>query len=198
MAIHTYSLSPSYNAGGQFCANMLHYQFDDSSYGDTASAALALINAFDTANTAHLKALLCTSVAILSYRSRCLTQPGGFEAIKLLSGVTGTRTGILSVAGISPVAVLFPTANAKPRGRCFLPGCSNTDLTDGEFSSTYRAAFTTHAVMFVNTIVLAGGATPTATPVVYSRKTTPGSSFSVEYARLSDMLGTQRRRMRPA
>jgi len=198
MAIHTYSLIPSYNAGGQFCQNVLHYQFDDSSYPDTASAALALCNAFDTANTTHLRNLIPTSTAILSYKSRSLTAPGGFEAVKLLSGVSGIRTGILQSTAPSPVAVLFPTANAKPRGRVFLPGVTDTDCTDGEYLSTFRTNFTTHAVMFVNTIVLAGGATPTATPVIYSRLTSPGSSYAVEYVRLADMVGTQRRRQRPA
>jgi len=198
MAINTYSLIPSYNAGGQFCQNVLHYQFDDSSYGDTASAALALCNAFDTANTTHLKSMLPTSTSILSYRSRCLTAPGGFEGIKLFAAVAGLRTGLLMATAPSPVIVLFPTANAKPRGRVFLPGVSDSDLTDGEYASTFRTTVTTHAVMFVNTLTLAGGATPVATPVIYSRATSPGSSYTVEYARLSDMCGTQRRRQRPA
>lgn len=124
--------------------------------------------------------------------------PGGFEAIKLLSGVSGLRTGNLGATAPSPVAVLFPTGNAKPRGRVFLPGVTDLDLIDGEYTSTFRSNFATHAVMFVNTVVLAGGGTPTATPVVYSRKTSPGSSYTVEYVRLSDMVGTQRRRQRPA
>jgi hypothetical protein len=34
--------------------------------------------------------------------------------------------------------------------------------------------------------------------VIFSRKTTPGSSYTIEYVRLSDILGTQRRRQRPA
>jgi len=198
MSIHTYSLIPSYNAGGQFCQNVLHYQFDDSSYGDTASAALALINAFDSARTAGLQAILPTSTAILSYKSRCLTAVGGFEAVKVLSGINGTRTGILAVAGVSPVCVLIPTANAKPRGRVFLPGVTDSDLVDGEFATAFRNTVTSNAAVFTGTLTLAGGATPVATPVVYSRLTSPGSSYAVEYMRLSDLPGTQRRRQRPA
>jgi len=198
MAIHTYSLIPSYNAGGQFCQNVLHYQFDDSSYGDTASAALALINAFDAARTAGLQAIIPTSTAILSYKSRCLTAVGGFEAVKVLSGINGSRTGVLAVAGVSPVCVLIPTANAKPRGRVFLPGVTDSDLTDGEFATGFRNTVNTNADVFTGTLNLAGGATPVATPVIYPRLNSPGSSYAVEYMRLSDLPGTQRRRQRPA
>lgn len=198
MAIHTYNLIPSYNAGGQFCQNVLHYQFDDSGFTDTAAAALSLANAFDAANTTRLKNLLPTATQILSYRSRCLTQPGGFEAIKIIGTGFGLRAGNLQVAGVSPVAVLFPTANASPRGRVFLPGVTDNDLIEGEYTSAFRTNFTTQAVMFTATLTLTGGGGPVATPVIYSRKTSPGSAYTVEYVRLSDIAGTQRRRQRPA
>lgn len=199
MAQNTYSLIISYTAFPQFAQNVLHYQFDDSSYGDTATAALALCNAYDTANTTALRSILSVHTTILSYKSRCLTSPGGFEGIKLLAGPpVGTRAGNLSVSAVSPVAVLFPTANAKPRGRVFLPGVSDTDLVDGDFAAPYRTAFDAARHIFSDVLTLAGGATPAATPVIYSRKTSPGSSFAVEYCRLSEMAGTQRRRQRPA
>lgn len=199
MANNTYSLIISTAPGLQFAQNVLHYQFDDSSYTDTATAALALCNAFDAANTTPLRSILSVHTSILSYKSRCLTSPGGFEAVKLLAGPpVGTRTGNLSTTAVSPVAVLFPTANAKPRGRVFLPGISDSDLVDGDFSAGYRTAFDAARHIFSDVIVLAGGATPSATPVIYSRKTSPGSSYTVEYPRLSEMAGTQRRRQRPA
>lgn len=132
MALHTYSLIPSYIAAGQFCQNILHYQFDDSGFTDTASAALALCNAFDTANTTHLRNLTPTTTHILSYRSRALTAPGGFEAVKLLGAIFGLRAGNVGASAVSPVAVLFPMGNASPRGRVFLPTVSDNDLVDGE------------------------------------------------------------------
>jgi len=198
MAQHTYSLIPSYHVGGQFAQNILHYQFDDSGFTDTASAALALCNAFDTGNTAHLRALTLTTTQILSYKARALTAPGGFEAVKILGAIFGTRAGNIGASAVSPVIVLFPMGNAAPRGRVFLPGVSDTDLVDGEYTSNFRTNVTNHRIMFTQTLTLTGGGSPVATPVIYSRKTTPGSSYTVEYARLSDMPGTQRRRMRPA
>jgi|SRR6185369_7331732 hypothetical protein len=198
MAQHTYSLIPSYHVAGQFAQNILHYQFDDSGFTDTASAALALCNAFDTGNTTHLRNLTPTTTGILSYKARALTAPGGFEAVKILGAVFGLRSGNVGASAVSPVAVLFPMGNASPRGRVFLPGVTDTDLVNGEYTGAFRTNFTTHAVMFTNTLTLTGGGSPVATPVIYSRKTSPGSSYTVEYARLSDIVGTQRRRMRPA
>lgn len=199
MPNNTYSLIVSYAVSQEFAQNILHYQFDDASYTDTASAALALCNAFDAANTTPLKALLSSHVSILSYKSRCLTSPGGFEGLKILAGPpTGTRAGTMQCSAVGPCIILFPSGNAKPRGRVFLPGISDTDCIDGEIQTGYLTAFGTNGHIFKDVLTLAGGATPAATPVIYSRKTTPGSSYAVEYPRLSGMVATQRRRQRPA
>lgn len=197
MANHIYTLIPSYINAGQFSQNILHYQFDDVGFADTASAALALCNAFDAANTTHLKNLLPTTTKIVSYKSRGIGMLGGFEAIKLLGATFGLRAGNVGASAVSPVAVLFPLGNASPRGRCFLPGVSDTDVVDGEYTSAFRTNFTTHAVLFTNTLTLTGGGSPVATPVISSRKTDPPTAYPIEYVRLSDMVGTQRRRQRP-
>jgi hypothetical protein len=198
MATNIYSLVATYTEGGQFAQNVLHYEFDDSSYSDTATAALALCNAFDTTNTTHLRNLIPTTVQIASYKGRSLTTGGGFEAIKLLGAVFGLRTGNLSASGPSPVAVLFPLGNAKPRGRCFLPGVTDTDLVNGEYTTSFRNNFTTHAAMFTNALALSGGGSPTATPVIYHRKPAPAVGYIIEYVRLSDTVGQLFRRQRPA
>ena len=198
MATRLYRLAASFLNGGQFSQNILHYTFDDSGFSDTASAGLALCNAFDTANTTHYKNLTPTTTQILSYKGRMISAGGGFESVKLLGATFGLRTGNLGASAVSPVAVLFPTGNAAPRGRVFLPGVTDTDLVNGEYTTAFRTNFTTHSVMFVNTLTLTGGGGPVATPVIASRKTTPPTPYTVEYARLSDMAGTQRRRQRPA
>jgi len=198
MATNIYSLVATYVEGGQFAQNVLHYEFDDSSYSDTATAALALCNAFDTTNTTHLRNLVPTTTQIASYKGRSLTTGGGFEAIKLLGAIFGLRTGSLSASGVCPVAVLFPLGNAKPRGRCFLPGVTDTDLVNGEYTTSFRNNFTTHAAMFTNTLALSGGGSPTATPVIYHRKPAPAVGYIIEYVRLSDTVGQLFRRQRPA
>ena len=199
MATHTYQLTVSYRCAGQFAQNILHYAFDDAGFADTQAAALALATAFDAANTTPLRGMLCVDVSILSYKARSLSGVGGFEAILLLAGPpTGTRAGNVAVSAVSPVIVLFPVGNAPQRGRVFLPGVSESDLFDGDFSTGYRTAVAARRHIYVDTLNLVGGGAPVATPVVYSRKPLPATSRTVEYARLSDMAGTLRRRQRPA
>lgn len=198
MATNIYSVVASYTCGGQFAQNVLHYQFDDSGFTDTAAAALALINAFNTANTTHLRNLIPTSTTLNSYKARSLTTGGGFESVLLIAATAGLRAGNLSSSAPSPVAVFFPVGNAKPRGRCFLPGVTDIDLVDGEYTGAFRSNFTTHAVMFVNTLTLTGGGSPVATPVIYHRKPAPATGYIIEYARLSDTVGQLFRRQRPA
>lgn len=199
MATHTYRLTISYTVAAQFAQNILHYQFDDAGYADTSTAALALCNAFDAANTAGLKALLCTHVAINSYKARALNVSGGFEAVKLLAGPpNGTRGGVLSNPAVGPCVILFPTSNAKQRGRVFLPGLSDSDLIDGDITAGYRTAFNTNAHIFKDNLTLVGGGGPTANAVVYSRLPIPATSRLIEYVRLSNMAAIQKRRQRPA
>lgn len=199
MATNTYSLVISYRNAGQFSQNVLHYSFDDASYPDTQTAAAALCQQFDADNTTKLRNLLCLDVFILSYKARKLGGSGGFEAVRLLSpSLSGNRTGNVAASGVGPCIILYPTGNAKYRGRVFLPGISDSDCTNGGYTSGYKTAFSTNGSMFTATMVLPGGGTPTATPVIYSRKPLPSTSRTVEACRLSVMVATQRRRQRPA
>lgn len=199
MSTHTYSMVISYNVGGQFAQNIVHYQFDDGGYSNTADAAFDLCNAFDVAHRAHLKSILSVHTTILSYKGRALNVSGGFEGILTLPAAqVGTRAGNLMVSAVGPVAVLYPNGNAKQRGRVFLPGISDADADYGTLKPAYVTAFNTVQSVFNGTLTLAGGGSPVASPVVYSRLPLPATSRIVEYARLSAMIGTQRRRQRPA
>ena len=199
MATHTYSLVISYNCGGQFAQNILHYQFDDAGFTNTSDAAFALANAFDTNERTALRNILSQHVQLLSYKARALNVSGGFEGILLVAGtVVGVRAGNLSTSAPSACVILFPNANAKQRGRCFLPGVSDNDAVNGAFTANYKTTFDTNKHLFTDTLTLSGGGAPVATPVVYSRLPGPPVSRVVEYARLSPMVATQRRRQRPA
>lgn len=198
MATHVYSLVMSYVNGGQFSQNVLHYQFDDAGFTNTSDAASSLCNAFNAANTTPLKTILPTTTQITSYKGRNITAGGGFEGILLIGATFGLRAGNLSTSGVSPVLVVFPSANAKPRGRIFLPGVTDTDLVNGEFTTSFKNAVNAQKHFVSDTLTLTGGGGPVATPVVVSRKTVPVTPYVVEYVRLSPMPGTQRRRQRPA
>jgi len=198
MATNIYSVAISYNCAGQFAQNILHYQFDDSGYGSTAGAADALLTAWDTANRTKLKNLLPTATTLVSMRARSVTQPGGFESFfGFPAGQTGARTGAVAASGIGPCIVLVPIGNAKVRGRVFLPGITDSDAVDGEYSTGYLTAYSTNENLFRNSLVLGGGGTPTALPVIFTRKPVKVGT-QIAHTGLTPYPATQRRRQRPA
>lgn len=171
MAVNIYSLALNYTNSAQFCQNILHYQFDDAGFNSTFSAADALITAWNAVNTALIKLLLPTATQLKSFKARCVTTPGGFEAIQFLSpGVSGTRTGANAVSGIGPGVLLLPIGQSKVRGRVFLPGFTDNDVIDGEIQAGWSTAFATNAHLFKDALTLVGGGGPTAQPVIYTRK----------------------------
>jgi hypothetical protein len=198
MAVHIYQLGINYNVGGQFASNILHYTFDDSSYGDTATAAARLCLSFQAANQTPLKTMLSQHVTILSYKARAVNVVGGFEGgVINAAGVVGLRTGNLMASGAGPVIIWYPTANAKPRGRTFLPGVSDTDCIDGVLTAAYKAVLATQIAFLLTPIVLTGGATPTAS-LALLRRGPPLTFLAIGEAQTSDMVGMTRRRQVPA
>jgi hypothetical protein len=197
MAQNIYQLAISYNAGGQFAANVLHWQFDDAGFATTAAAALSLATAFDTANRTLLRNILNNHVTLLAYRARSVTTPGGFSAVLPFPGGTvGTRASTMLAAGVGPVYILYPIANGVQRGRFFVPGISIGDAIDGTIQTAFATVLATSGAMFKTPITLVGGGGPVATPVIYTRKPVkighPVADFQV-----SNMLGQVRRRQVP-
>lgn len=189
-------MSINYNAGGQFCSNILHFTFDDSGFTTTQAAAAGLIAGWDTANRTKLRNMISSHVTILSYRARAIDQVAGFEASLVLSSAnTGNRTGNLSVAAVGPCIILFTTGNAPTRGRVFLPSCSDTDVVDGIMTTSYQSVLATNCTAFVSTFSATGGGTPTVQPVVHSRIL--GGNFNIFAARPSAMIAQVRRRQLP-
>lgn len=198
MATNTYRLTITYNSAGQFAQNVLHYEFDDALYADTVAAATALNNAWSTHCLAALKDALPTAVRILSLKSRRITAAGGFEAVRLYTiADTGARTGDVSASGLAPMIRFIPNTVPPKSGRMFLPGVSDSDVTDGHISNDLFTDLTNLASVLDDTLTLAGGGTPVATPVV--RQTSPvHDSLPITIAVPMAHLCTQRRRQRPA
>lgn len=198
MSVETYRLTISYNAAGQFAQNVLHYQFDDGLFANTTLSAKALIDAFSTHCTGQLKAVLSVHTTILSYKARRISAAGGFEAVRLgVAGDIGTRAGDLSASGLAPL-IRFITNEIPPvSGRIYLPGVSDSDVTDGFLAVGYFTLMGGLADVLDDTFALAGGGAPTATPVV--RLNTPvRTSIPIHLAVPSPYVATQRRRQRPA
>ncbi len=198
MASHVYSLNLNWNSSGQFCSNILHYVFDDSGYATTAQAAAALISRWDAVSKTALLNMLPTSVILLSAKARKATGSGGFEAVTLYaSSVHGTRSGNVSASGISPVLIFYATDRRRGKGKMFLAGLSDTDASGGVYTAAYRSAIEANKGTAFADLVLVGGGTPTAEQVVKEKTGSPGW-WAVSSVFLSDMVGQQRRRQRPA
>jgi hypothetical protein len=198
MATHVYELTLSYNNSGQFSQNILHYQFDDAGFASTYLAANALISAWNTGQRINLQTVLPAGTKILSIKSRRVTGGGGFEAIELgISTWVGARTGNASVSAVSPVIIHYPaTTNNRNRGKTYWPGVADADLIDGKYSTAYQTAVATACGLVFDDLVLTGGGAPTAAFGIYNQKTGIFTVASIH--RLSPVVGTLRRRQRPA
>lgn len=197
MATSTYRLTISYNTGGQFAQNVLHYNFDDSLYATTIQAAAALNTAFNTHCSGQLKNALSLHTQILSYKSRKATGGGGFEAVLLgVAGDVGNRTGDLSASGLAPMIRFITNAVPTITGRMFLPGVSDDDCTDGKLENAMFTNLGALAAVLDDPITLAGGGAPVATPVILSRSPVLVANTVVEAVPVLN-LSSQRRRQRP-
>jgi len=196
MATQVYSLVQSYDVGGQFCSNVLHYQFDDSGYNSTYAAAAALLAAWQTTCSSSWIAVLSSDVTFLSLKAKRVSAAGGFEALSLYAGGTvGGRSGTVAVAGVGPVIIAYETANGVRRGKVFLPGVNEGDCFDGQLTAAYRTALIGLVPTMFSNITLAGGGAPLAKYCIYHAKTHQG--FLISNVGPSLLLGTQRRRQIP-
>lgn len=200
MADHVYQVVVNWNIGGQFASNILHWSFNDGGFTSTAEAAKALMDAFATHSQTQILNTVPTSTTLLSYRSRCVNQTGGFESTKQPgAGVTGARTGNLMAAGQGACIIGYPVGNSKRRGRLFLPGVTDSDCINGILTTAYKNALTTNVPFWYSTLVLTGGGGVTATAGLWSRLPKPLGTFETYQAfQVSDMVAEMRRRQVPA
>lgn len=197
MADQVYQFVVSYTCGGQFCQTVHHFRFEDGGFDSTFSAAEALNTAMNASRKGVLITVLPTSTTITSFKSRRVTGGGGLEAIlNQTAGNVGTRAGTISLSGAAPCVIGFPALpTTRKRARMFLPGVSETDLVDGIFSVSYKAAVEGAFGTLFDPIALTGGGAPTATYVI--KQVTAGASIPITDWELSTICGTIRRRQVP-
>lgn len=196
MANRTYQVSLNANVAGQFASCIFHWNFNDAGFSTTAAAAVALCDAWLTRDKTHFRQLLPASVTLLSMKARLVGATGGFEGVALIPAPnTGTRSGDLQAAGITPVWIHYPISNGKIRGRTFWFGVSNDDCNDGQFTGAYKTDTATQLGQIFDDLTLVGGGAPVAVFGLYNR-TTHAFTDTIG-ARLSDMVGQQRRRQLP-
>lgn len=197
MAQNVYSLAITGTSAGQFVQNVLHYRFDDAGYTTSQVAAAQLITKWHNTNAALWRAILPTDYLLKSYKAVKVTGGGGFSSFLPNPGTqAGTRSGTQSASALNPVIIITPVVLTRARGKIFLPGISETDIEDGVFTAAYTAAVTSALTTLLDDLVLAGGGGPTA---VYGWMKKDNVTFVTgDNVFLSQNLGTQRRRMKPA
>lgn len=198
MADQIYSMSISTNISGQFAQNITHWRFDDAGFGTTLAAAAALCNAFSASRLTLFRNMCPNVTTFLSLKARRTTNGQGFESVLVIAGgTTGTRAGGISVAGISPCLIGFPaTQETRSRARIFLPGIRENDCDQGYYTSAFKTAVSGALATVFDPMALTGGGAPTATYVLSN--SVPGNAIPITEWRLSEWIGTLRRRQVPA
>lgn len=199
MPAETYELVTSGILAGQFVQNVNHVNIDNSGTSPPYTVALDILNSLETTHlffTAFTDALPA-DYRITSARCRRVLATGGATAILLgseLGQPVGQRTGSIQAAQVNPVLVLLTTLRPNRPGKIFLPGLSETDCDDMTYTSGIITEFNALIEKFVNGFVTDNLGYNANFAV---RRTTAAQSDDITAGRISPLIGTQRRRLRP-
>lgn len=199
MSLETYELVVSGTLAGQFVQTIWHVNVNNTGSTHPYTMAEDILATLDATVSFFDKwcDLLPTSYLITSARCRRILSGGGPTAILLgsaLSDSSGNRTGNISSAQVNPVLVWITDPRPDRTGRTFVPGISETDIDAMVYTSPWIAV----AQLFIT--ALTGGFTTdtsgdSANFGVYRRIL--NVSDSIDFGRISPVVGTQRRRLHP-
>ena len=199
MPAETYECIISGTLAGQFVQTVLHVNCDNTLPEPPFDVAQALVDLF--IGNGELVELYCGALpadyACTSFRARRILTAGGPSAIGLSSAMavnSGARTGNISSAQVNPVIIWIPTTNPAKTGRTFMPGVSEADIDEMVYSSGLITALDAFGTYFED-----GGTLPLGsiawTGAIYRRALS--ASHGITNHRVSPVVGTQRRRLRP-
>lgn len=200
MALETYELVISGTLAGQFVQNVFHLNVNNA--GDQhpytkAKEVLATIN-LALGFVQKWADLAPASYTVTSMRCKRVLAAGGPTAILLgseLIDAVGNRTGAVSSVQLSPVLVWITDPRPEKPGRCFIPGISETDID----AMVYTAGWLTAANALITKVTTPFVLNPSSDPTSFGvlRRNLPGISDSIDFGRISPVVGTQRRRLHP-
>lgn len=199
MPNETYELVISGVLAGQFVQNVLHINVGNTGADPPYAIATDILDTLNS--TVDFWQLWCNALPgdyrVTSARCRRVLVTGGPTAVMLganMGASTGQRAGSIQAAQVNPVLVFVTTIRPNRPGRCFLPGLSETDCDD----MTYTAGIIGVYELLIEAIVTAfslDGATYTANFAILRRALDAGDDITA--GRISPLIGTQRRRLRP-
>lgn len=199
MAAETYELVISGTLAGQFVQSVLHVNVNNVGSEHPYTKALeVLATLVDTPDFFQAWCdALPTAYTITSARCRRILSAGGPTAIMLgstLSDSTGNRTGNISSAQLNPVLVWITDPRADKPGKTFLPGISETDIDAMVYTSGWIGAADALIALITTPFTLINSSDP-ANFAIFRRAL--GAADSVDFGRISPVVGTQRRRLHP-
>jgi len=199
MALELFEVTVSGKLGGNFVQNIVHYVVNNSSATGAYETAVDLLNGLN--ESGKFVTRFCDVVPVgytmTSLRCRRIGPTGGPTAILLQAALvedTGQRSGNISVSSSSPLLLLLTTNRPNRLGRIFLPGVSETDVDNNILVAGLVADIQTLGdEMRVGSVTPGSGDSYNA--VVYRRTLAVGDSLAA--TRVSQTVGTQRRRQKP-
>lgn len=197
MAIEVYEVVVSGTLAGQFVQNVIHVATDDGNYGNPFEGAMEVADGLN--EVSGFMQMWCFALpeqySATSMRVRRVLPEGGPTYIRLanaLSDKDGQRTGNISSAQVNPVLVWITTPRPNRPGRTFLPGVSETDIDAMTYTSGLIGAFNALIGVMTSSITVGTG---TGDFVIYRRNL--NTADDITYGRISPLVGTQRRRLKP-
>lgn len=197
MAIEVYEVVVSGTLAGQFVQNVIHVATDDGNYGNPFEGAMEVADGLN--EVSGFMQMWCFALpeqySATSMRVRRVLPEGGPTYIRLanaLSDKDGQRTGNISSAQVNPVLVWITTPRPNRPGRTFLPGVSETDIDAMTYTPGLIGAFNALIGVMTSSITVGTG---TGDFVIYRRNL--NTADDITYGRISPLVGTQRRRLKP-
>jgi len=185
---------------GQFVQTVLHVNVENTLPEPPFDVATAIVEDFSGIGGGFAD-LWCdclpSDYTATSLRARRILATGGPSAIalgSLWSTSTGQRTGTISSAQVNPVIIWIPTTLPSKTGRTFLPGVSEADIDEMVYDPSLLAAISVFGNFWAAGGTLSLGSIAW-TGAIYRRAL--AAAHGITNYRISPVVGTQRRRLRP-
>jgi hypothetical protein len=182
---------------GQFCQNILHYQFEITTTHTPYLDAAALGNAWTTDELDNWLSILPQSYETSSVRCAQVSDGGSatYTQTSGVSGMVGARDAEISVTSIGPLLCFPAMLSRNVVGKIFLPGIAEADIAYGFIDAGLQTAITTFLGNWVPAITISGSTVGNAYYCVANAARDNWARPDGGY--LSPTIGTQRRRARP-
>lgn len=191
MATEIYKLVIEYqDGGGQYAANVLHYELNNVAGTVPFEAAGDIIAAFISNNQTLILPCLSSDCKLTSYRCNRISTGGGPEALQIVnaSGTGPATMGSGSVGGQFKWIVASPGTHP---GRMTLPSAPSTWIIQDKLISAYIAAMQALGNVMLTVLTLSTG--DLAGLCVYVKKT--HTDHLVQFYVINPKIGVQRRRL---